>query len=491
MPEEEAATQIPAKTRNLIIAVFLTGAFIAILNQTLLAVAIPSIMADLNVSANTAQWVTTVFMLVNGIMIPITAFLIEKFTTRGLFLFAMCSFALGTLFAALSPTFGLLMAGRVIQGVGAGIMIPLMQTSIMTMFPISKRGQAMGLAGLAIAFAPAFGPTLSGWVVDSYSWNTLFYIILPIAIVDIILAYFLLKNVTELKHPKLDLLSIMLSTAGFGGLLYGFSAAGNNGWGSTTVLTTLAVGAVALFLFIWRQLHVERPILEFRVLKNPIFTLTVVVAMACFVSMVGSQTLIPLYVQNARGFSALDSGLMLLPGALIMGLMSPITGRIFDKVGGRGLAITGLSLLTVGTIPYMFLTEDSSIAFLTTMFALRMLGVAMVMMPMTTAGLNQLPNSLIAHGTAMTNTLRQVAGSIGTAVLITVMSQSASGAAQAGEVSSQSGALIHGINVAFFVALIAAVVGLVLSFFLKNTRPDTMEKREVRGSKTSTKESKA
>ncbi|MFC3526140.1 MFS transporter [Marinococcus halophilus] len=221
MPEE-AATQIPAKTRNLIIAVFLTGAFIAILNQTLLAVAIPSIMADLNVSANTAQWVTTVFMLVNGIMIPITAFLIEKFTTRGLFLFAMCSFALGTLFAALSPTFGLLMAGRVIQGVGAGIMIPLMQTSIMTMFPISQRGQAMGLAGLAIAFAPAFGPTLSGWVVDSYSWNTLFYIILPIAIVDIILAYFLLKNVTELKHPKLDLLSIMLSTAGFGGLLYGF-----------------------------------------------------------------------------------------------------------------------------------------------------------------------------------------------------------------------------------------------------------------------------
>jgi MFS family permease len=182
---------------------------------------------------------------------------------------------------------------------------------------------------------------------------------------------------------------------------------------------------------------------------------------------------------------------MLLPGALLMGLMSPITGRIFDKVGGRGLAITGLSLLTVGTIPYMFLTEDSSIAFLTTMFALRMLGVAMVMMPMTTAGLNQLPNSLIAHGTAMTNTLRQVAGSIGTAVLITVMSQSASGAAQAGEVSSQSGALIHGINVAFFVALIAAVVGLVLSFFLKNTRPDTMEKREVRGSKTSTKESKA
>jgi len=242
---------------KVIMTVLLAGAFVAILNQTLLATALPHIMADLKIDATKAQWLTTVFMLVNGIMIPVTAFLIGKFSTRGLFLTAMGLFAIGTGVAAISPTFSLLLVGRVLQAAGAGIMLPLMQTILLLMFPIEKRGSAMGMVGLVIAFAPAIGPTLSGWIVDSYSWRYLFYLIFPIAIIDIIFAYFALKNVTERKNPTLDVLSIILSTLGFGGLLFGFSNAGSNGWGSLSVLAPLIVGIVTLVLFIVRQFKLK------------------------------------------------------------------------------------------------------------------------------------------------------------------------------------------------------------------------------------------
>ncbi|HET7615491.1 MAG TPA: MFS transporter, partial [Bacillales bacterium] len=222
-----------------IVAVLLAGAFVAILNQTLLNTAIPKIMSDLDISAATAQWLTTVFMLTNGVMIPITAFLIERFSTRKLFLTAMSLFAAGTLIAAMAPSFPYLLTARIVQASGAGIMLPLMQTVFLTIFPREKRGAAMGMVGLVIAFAPAIGPTLSGWLVQNYSWRVLFYVILPIAIIDIFLAYFVMKNVTKLTYPKVDIFSIILSSFGFGGLLYGFSSAGQSGWDSTKVLISL------------------------------------------------------------------------------------------------------------------------------------------------------------------------------------------------------------------------------------------------------------
>src|SRR5690625_2049280 len=212
-----------------LIIVLLSGAFITILNQTLLGTALPPIMRDLQLDENTVQWLQSVFMLVNGIMIPITAFLIDRFTTRGLYLTAMSLFALGTLIAAVAPGFSLLMGGRILQAAGAGIMMPLMQTIMFLIFPIDKRGTAMGLFGLVIAFAPAIGPSLSGWLVDQFPWRSVFIVVLPIAIINITAAYFLLKNVTEQTFPKVDIPSIILSTLGLGGLLYGFSIEGNVG----------------------------------------------------------------------------------------------------------------------------------------------------------------------------------------------------------------------------------------------------------------------
>ncbi|HLR59235.1 MAG TPA: DHA2 family efflux MFS transporter permease subunit, partial [Pseudogracilibacillus sp.] len=404
-----------------------------------------------------------VFMLVNGIMIPVTAFLIQRFTTRRLFLTAMSLFALGTATAAIAPTFSLLLIGRVLQASGAGIMMPLLQTILFLVFPIEKRGQAMGMFGLVIAFAPAIGPTLSGWLVDQFHWRSVFYVVLPIAIINIVGAYIFLKDVTEQRDIKVDVTSIILSTIGFGGLLYGFSIAGNVGWGSIQVYGTMVIGAISLFFFITRQLKLDQPMLEFRVFKDKIFSLTTGLGMIVFMSMIGTAVILPLFMQNMLGFSALDSGLVLLPGAIIMGIMNPITGKLFDMFGARYLAIGGFLILTVTTFLFADLSTETTLMYMAVLNAVRMLSISMVMMPVTTAGLNQLPENLIPHGTAMSNTFRQMSGAIGTAVLVTVMSTTA--------IPNEGiNGLIHGVNVSFYVATAISVIGLILSLFLKSPK---------------------
>jgi len=449
-----------------LIIVLLSGAFITILNQTLLGTALPLIMEDLHLTESTVQWLQSVFMLVNGIMIPVTAFLIERYTTRKLFLTAMSLFAFGTLMAAVAPSFSFLLAGRIFQAAGAGIMMPLMQTIMFLIFPIERRGTAMGMFGLVISFAPAIGPTLSGWLVDQFHWRSVFYVVLPIAIINIATAYFLLKNITEQTNPKVDVLSIILSTLGFGGLLFGFSVAGDVGWMSEQFMISVVVGAIALVIFIMRQLKLEQPILEFRVFSYKIFSLTTGLAMIVFVSMIGTAVILPLFMQNMLKFSAFESGLALLPGAIIMGMMNPITGRLFDRFGARGLGIVGFGILVITTFAFTNLSTETSFTFIAVMNAFRMLSIAMVMMPVTTAGLNQLPPHLIPHGSAMNNTFRQMAGAVGTAMLVTIMATSAIPA------KGVEG-LIHGVNVSFIVAGIIAVIGFILSFYVKNTKPQS------------------
>ncbi|MDU0462161.1 MULTISPECIES: MDR family MFS transporter [Staphylococcus] len=449
--------------------VLLSGAFITILNQTLLGTALPPIMKDLQVSESTVQWLQSIFMLVNGIMIPVTAFLIERFTSRQLFLTAMSIFAAGTLLCAVGIDFSMLLIGRVLQAAGAGIMMPLMQTILFLTFPKEKRGTAMGLFGLVIAFAPAIGPTLSGILVEHLTWRSVFYVVFPIAIIIIIASIFLLKNVTETTHPKLDIASVILSTLGFGGLLYSFSSVGEAGWTSVQFIAPLIVGIVSLVIFIRRQLNLKEPMLEFRVFNYGIYTLGTILSMFVFGVLIATNIILPLYMQNMLQYSALKSGLVLLPGAIIMGMMNPITGYLFDKFGGKWLARIGLFVLVVSTLPFTMLTEHTTFTYLATSNALRMVSIAMVMMPMTTLAINQLPNELIAHGTAMNNTFRQMAGAIGTAVFITLMSVSA---------IPQDGitGIIHGVNVTFIVATVISAIGLLLSFKLTD---DSKPKRRT------------
>jgi EmrB/QacA subfamily drug resistance transporter len=460
--------------RSVIVGILLAGAFVAILNQTLLITALPHIMNDFNIDANKAQWLTTSFMLTNGILIPITAFLIEKFTSRTLLISAMSIFTAGTIVGAFAPNFPVLLTARIIQAAGAGIMLPLMQTVFLTIFPMEKRGRAMGMVGLVISFAPAIGPTLSGWAVEAFSWRSLFYIIFPIAVIDLLLAIILMKNVTTLRETQIDILSVILSTLGFGGLLYGFSSAGSSGWTSAEVLTSLLVGAAALIFFIARQMKLKKPMLEFRVFSFGIFSLTTLLGTLVFALLIGTETILPLYTQKVRGVSAFDTGLMLLPGAIVMGMMSPFIGRVFDRIGGKGLSMTGFFIILLTSLPFMNLTNSTSLIWIVVVYTARLLGTAMIMMPVTTAGINALPRHLIPHGTAMNNTVRQVGGSIGTALLVSVMSSQAAHA----NASTPGNAALHGMNAAFVVAACIALAGFLLSFTLKK-KPRQPEQQQA------------
>ncbi|WP_338471804.1 MDR family MFS transporter [Niallia sp. XMNu-256] len=460
--------------RRVIVGVLLAAAFVALLNQTLLIVAIPPIMGEFGIDPNQAQWVTTGFMLMNGIMIPITAFLIEKFSSKALLIFAIAIFSLGTFMGAVAPNFGILLTARIIQAMGAGILMPLMQTVMMTVYPPEKRGAAMGMGGLVIGFAPAIGPTLSGWIIDHFTWRHLFYTVLPFTIIVLVLAIFLMKNVTQQKVVKVDILSVVLSSFGWGGLLYGFSMVGSAGWESPFVIASILIGGVTLTLFIRRQNQLENPMLNFKVFQYREFTITTILGALMFALLIGIETLLPLYIQNVREGSALQSGMILLPGAIITGAMSPIAGRMYDRFGARGMAIIGFSATLAATILYMNIAIETSIPFIAVIFALKMLGFSLLMTPLMTSGINALPFGLIAHGTAMNNTIRMIGGSIGTALLISVMSMSSKVSASADEALS----MLDGIQTAFIVAAMMALTGLIISFFLTK-KSNQLSSRDV------------
>ncbi|CEG25812.1 DHA2 family efflux MFS transporter permease subunit [Bacillus sp. B-jedd] len=470
-----------------IIAILMIGAFIAFLNNTLLNIALPSIMTDLKVEPSTVQWLTTGFMLVNGILIPATAYLIQKYSVRRLFLAAMVLFAIGTIIAGTAHVFPVLLTGRMLQASGSAILMPLLMNVMLVSFPIEKRGTAMGVFGLILMFAPAIGPTLSGWIIEHYDWRMLFHFVTPIAITIILIGFFLLKDKKEKVNMRLDFLSLIMSSIGFGGILYGFSSAGSKGWDSPWVYGTIAVGVVSLTVFILRQLKLEKPFLNFQVYRFPAFALASGISMSVNMALFSGMILLPIYVQTLRGISPMDAGLMLMPGAILMAVMSPITGRLFDKIGGRILAIIGLSIIVITTFDFSRLTLETSYTHLIILYTVRSVGMSMVMMPVSTNGLNQLPPRLYPHGTAMNNTMNQVAGAIGTALLVTIMTnRTESQAKELGqeamkklteqptpEVLAQikqqvlAEAMLHGINFAFFVATFIAAVSLVLAFFIK------------------------
>ncbi len=467
--------------------VMILGAFIAVLNQTIMGVALPELMVDFDIAASTAQWLTTGYMLVNGILIPITAFLMQRFTTRELFQTSMVIFLGGTIVSAVAPTFDILLVGRLIQAAGAGIIMPLLMNVILTVFPPNKRGAAMGMVGFAIIFAPAVGPAIAGYVMEHYSWRTMFYGMIPIAVIVIAVAFIYLKNVAERSYPKIDIVSVILSTIGFGAVLYGFSSAGSKGWSSTEVVLSIVAGVVSLILFTWKQLVSKSPLLDLRAFKYSMFSLTTVINIAVTMVMYADMMLLPLYLQNARGYTALESGMLMLPGALLMGIMMPITGKLFDRFGAKWLSIIGMAITIVTTIGFVNLTDSTSYTYLVLMSTGRRFGMAMFLMPITTAGLNQLPSRLNEHGTAISNTIKQVAGAIGTSLLVTVMTSSTKTHLQdmitaGGSVSKENmimEASIQGINDAYLVIIGIGIFGLLLSFFIKRTGQTEEEKTEI------------
>ncbi|HGZ3942315.1 TPA: DHA2 family efflux MFS transporter permease subunit [Staphylococcus aureus] len=489
-------------SRGKILAALLFGMFIAILNQTLLNVALPKINTEFNISASTGQWLMTGFMLVNGILIPITAYLFNKYSYRKLFLVALVLFTIGSLICAISMNFPIMMVGRVLQAIGAGVLMPLGSIVIITIYPPEKRGAAMGTMGIAMILAPAIGPTLSGYIVQNYHWNVMFYGMFIIGIIAILIGFVWFKLYQYTTNPKADIPGIIFSTIGFGALLYGFSEAGNKGWGSVEIETMFAIGIIFIILFVIRELRMKSPMLNLEVLKFPTFTLTTIINMVVMLSLYGGMILLPIYLQNLRGFSALDSGLLLLPGSLIMGLLGPFAGKLLDTIGLKPLAIFGIAVMTYATWELTKLNMDTPYMTIMGIYVLRSFGMAFIMMPMVTAAINALPGRLASHGNAFLNTMRQLAGSIGTAILVTVMkTQTTQHLSAFGEeldktnpvvqdhmreLASQYGgqegamkvllqfvnklATVEGINDAFIVATIFSIIALILCLFLQSNK---------------------
>ncbi|EJN0209572.1 DHA2 family efflux MFS transporter permease subunit [Staphylococcus aureus] len=489
-------------SRGKILAALLFGMFIAILNQTLLNVALPKINTEFNISASTGQWLMTGFMLVNGILIPITAYLFNKYSYRKLFLVALVLFTIGSLICAISMNFPIMMVGRVLQAIGAGVLMPLGSIVIITIYPPEKRGAAMGTMGIAMILAPAIGPTLSGYIVQNYHWNVMFYGMFIIGILAILVGFVWFKLYQYTTNPKADIPGIIFSTIGFGALLYGFSEAGNKGWGSVEIETMFAIGIIFIILFVIRELRMKAPMLNLEVLKFPTFTLTTVINMVVMLSLYGGMILLPIYLQNLRGFSALDSGLLLLPGSLIMGLLGPFAGKLLDTIGLKPLAIFGIAVMTYATWELTKLNMDTPYMTIMGIYVLRSFGMAFIMMPMVTAAINALPGRLASHGNAFLNTMRQLAGSIGTAILVTVMTTQTTQHLSAfgeeldktnpvvqdhmRELASQYGgqegamkvllqfvnklATVEGINDAFIVATIFSIITLILCLFLQSNK---------------------
>jgi EmrB/QacA subfamily drug resistance transporter len=432
--------------------------------------ALPSIMRDLGISASVGQWLTSIFLLVNGLMIPVTAFLIGRFSTRQLFFAAMLIFTAGTVVAAFSGSFLMLMAGRVLQAVGAGIQLPFVSVTMMLIFPKEKRGFAMGMVGVVMGVAPTVGPAAAGWIVDAWGWNYIFFAIAPLAVLDMILAFFLLKNLGMKEKNKLDWLSVLLSTLSFGGLLYGFSAAGSFGWIHPETLGPIGLGGICLVFFIRRQLKRKPPLLDLRILKNPVFSTATVLSMVVSAGMTVGAVITPIFLQDVLGLSAMNSGLILMPGALLMAAMSPVSGMLFDRFGPRILCICGLSILTAGSGMMAFIGTETVVPYVLVAYTFRLLGISLVNMPLNTWGINALSNRKIPHGNAINNTGRQVAGSMGTAILVTVM-MLVSGDLETPDLASTA----LGIDAAFGGAALLTLAALIMAVFKVKKQPESDE----------------
>lgn len=464
--------------KKVLLTVLILGCFLSTLNQTLLNVALSNLMDVFSISAPTVQWLSTGFMLVNGVLVPITAYLIKRFTTRQLFISSMLSLLIGSILCAVAPNFSILLIGRMIQAVGAGVIMPLLMSVIMFIFPPEKRGSMMGLIGLAVIFAPAIAPTLAGFVIDYYSWRWLFIGLIPLVLIITLLAMKYLINVSETEKKKLDVGSVILSTVGFGFILYGFSNAGSKGWDDIIVIVTILVGIVTTGIFCLRQIKSADPLLNLSVFKNKVFTLTSIINIIVTMMMYADMILLPIYLQDGRGFTAFDAGLLLLPGAVINAFMSPVTGKMYDRFGAKPLFIIGLLFIIPSMWVVTDLTAETTFVFLMIRTVFLRIGLSFVTMPLNTASLNALPRALVTHGTAVNNTLRQISGAIGTAVVVTVFTTQTTNHAKtlleetpnAAAETIRTLASILGSSDSYYFMTILAVVAFVLTLFVPSKK---------------------
>lgn len=453
------------------------GAFFAILNETLLNIALTTLMKEFDITLPTVQWMATGFMLVMGIVIPISAILVQWFTTRQLFISVMLIFTIGTIISAAAPTFTILLIGRFIQAVGTGLLLPIIFNVFLLLYPPHRRGKVMGMLGLVFMFAPAIGPTLSGIIVQYLGWRYLFITVIPFSLFSIGYAYKHLINVGDVTKPKLDLLSILFSSIGFGAVIYGFSSAGESEVGFLTpkVIFIIVVGFISLVFFARRQFTLTDPMMDLRVFKYPMYTHAVIMFLIIIMTMFASELILPIFMQGSMMLTAATAGLILLPGSILNGLLSPIMGHLFDRFGPRLLMIPATIILASTMFILSRLTAHTPIWVIIVSYILLMVSVSATMMPVETNGLNQLPKRLYPHGTAVLTTLQPVAGAIGVSIFISIMNarqlRFLENVPNPNDPQAINDAMVAGVELVYLVGFLLTIVAVVLAFVVYRATP--------------------
>ena len=473
----DAARGASVDARNrLVIGILMVSTFVVILNETIIGVALPQFLKQLHIDASAGQWLSAAFMLTMAIVIPITGFLLQRFNTRPIFIAAMSFFSAGTLIAILAPSFDVLLVGRVVQACGTAIMFPLLITTVMELVPPATRGRTMGNISIVISVAPAIGPSISGLIINAlHAWQWLFILVLPIALAALIIGGIRVKNVTTPRKTKFDVPSVILSALGFGGLVYGISNLGTatpqtialNGW------LPLGVGIVGIAAFVLRQLPLQKrdgALLDLRTFKSPTFTFSILMLVVSMMAFFGTIIVLPIYLESVLGLSPIITGLLLLPGGLLMGFLAPFVGRFYDKHGPTGLLTTGAAITSLTFWWMTTFDQDTNVWWVFVAYLLLSVGLAFLFTPIFTASLGSLPERLYSHGSAIVGTVQQVSGAAGTALLVTILSShqlfdSSTGVATAGSTAI-------GIHWAFVTAAIISVLAIPAAFFV---RPPAVE----------------
>lgn len=473
-PESALHNPDNAARNRLVIAILLVSTFVVFLNETIMSVAIPHLMNDLGVSAGAAQWLTTAFLLTMAVVIPVTGFLLQRINTRPIFLLAMSIFSAGTLVCALAPGLELLVAGRIVQATGTAIMMPLLMTTVMTLVPPEGRGRTMGNISIVMSVAPAIGPTIGGFILAHFDWRFMFYFTLPIAIGALAFGAARIRNVSSPRYAPLDVVSVLLSAFAFGGLVYGLSSLGE---ASDDALIPawlpIVIGLVAMAAFIRRQLGLQsqdKALLDLRTLTHRNYTMALVTMAIAMVALLGSSILLPIYTQNVLGLDTLQTGMILLPGGLLMGLMGPVVGRLYDRVGPRPLLVPGVILVSAVMWALTLVSQYTPIWAVVAGHVTLSFGLALAFTPLFTASMGSVPMPLYSHASAILGSVQQVAGAAGIALFVAVMSlRSAAGMAGGmGELD----ALAAGIRAGFLCGAVISLLMIAAAFFVHRPEGD-------------------
>ncbi|MDK4314046.1 MDR family MFS transporter [Corynebacterium propinquum] len=464
----------PEKMSSDVVAVLATlvaAATVMILNETSLSVALPAVMRDFGINAASAQWLITVFMLTMAVVIPTTGFLIQRFSTRQIFFSSVGLFIVGTIMGAVAPAFVVLLLGRIVQAAGTALIVPLLMTVMLQMVPLERRGTVMGFIGVVIAVAPATGPTVGGVILEAFTWHAIFLCMLPLLVGVLLLGAKLLSNVGENSTQPIDLISVVLSVVAFGGTVYSLSSletALDTGDNVGMLVGLLVIAVIALVVFALRQVRLGKKaqaLLDLRPFKIRNFSLAVLIALFSFSVLIGTVTMLPLFVQNGLGDGARTAGLIVLPGGVIQAVMSPIIGRVYDSVGPKPIMIPGAFLMAAGTWLFTTIGTETQVWQLVTFHVIFAFGFGSLMTPMMTTALSSLTGELYSHGSAILTTLQQLAAAAGTALLMVILTRGTDAGLAAG--LTEAAATSDGVRAAFVVAALMVTVIIPITFFMR------------------------